>query len=313
MLFAIAVILILIADQGLKYWVTLHIPLDEGVRALLPRVLELRNIHNTGAAFSLLSNAPHWVFILLAVAFIAIIILAVRKQWVHGAFGRWMAILLLAGALGNCLDRMLSGYVVDMLAFEFWPSFPVFNIADVCIVVGAIGFILHMLLYQEPETAGKKPEQTAKESGKERAGKPAAPAAQERAEVLKARAQREKIAERQPVAENQATQRVDVSPRPEAARTETARPAAPKAAAMQPVRPDRPAVEEVPASEDPFAAWDHAVQTLAQEAKAKAAAKPAPEPVFEPKPSDVKPTVERPRKPESDSFSLEDILAEFKD
>ena len=121
MLFAIAVILILIADQGLKYWVTLSIPLDDGVRALFPGFLELRNIHNTGAAFSLLAGAPRWIFILLAVIFIVIIVLAVRREWVHGAFGRWMAILLLAGALGNCLDRMLSGYVVDMLAFEFWP------------------------------------------------------------------------------------------------------------------------------------------------------------------------------------------------
>ena len=146
MLFAIAVILILILDQGLKYWVTLSIPLDEGVRNLIPGVLELRNIHNTGAAFSLLSNAPHWIFVVLAVLFIAIIIVAVKREWVHGAFGRWMAILLLAGALGNCLDRMLSGYVVDMLAFQFWPSFPVFNVADVCIVIGAIGFFLHALL-----------------------------------------------------------------------------------------------------------------------------------------------------------------------
>ena len=67
MLFAIAVILILIADQGLKYWVTLSIPLDDGVRALFPGFLELRNIHNTGAAFSLLAGAPRWIFIILAV------------------------------------------------------------------------------------------------------------------------------------------------------------------------------------------------------------------------------------------------------
>ena len=83
MLFAIAVILILIADQGLKYWVTLSIPLDDGVRALFPGFLELRNIHNTGAAFSLLAGAPRWIFIILAVIFIVIIVLAVRREWVH--------------------------------------------------------------------------------------------------------------------------------------------------------------------------------------------------------------------------------------
>ena len=292
MLFAIAVILILIADQGLKYWVTLSIPLDEGVRAFIPGVLELRNIHNTGAAFSLLSGAPRWIFILLAAAFIAIIIVAVRRQWVHGAFGRWMAILLLAGALGNCLDRMLSGYVVDMLAFQFWPSFPVFNIADVCIVIGGIGFFLHALLYKEPETPAKeregKAQQPAPEKNRREQAQPAA----------------------QPVSSEQPTQRVEMKSRPEAEKKPAAKPAAPKAAV-----PPKPAPAEKPQGEDPFAAWDKAVQDLEREAKEKAAAAAAPEPVPEPKPSEVKPTVQRPAAPaeENTAFTLEDILAEYQD
>lgn len=291
MLFAIAVILILIADQGLKYWVTLSIPLDDGVRALFPGFLELRNIHNTGAAFSLLSGAPRWIFIILAVVFIVIIVLAVRKEWVHGAFGRWMAILLLAGALGNCLDRMLSGYVVDMLAFEFWPSFPVFNIADVCIVVGAIGFFLHVVLYKDPETV-------AKESA--RRGEKQEPKRESRTEVFKPGKVK---SAGQTVSPDQPTQRVEMKPK--AAKKPAEQPApAPKTESEQPAEPQQP---------DPFAAWDRAVQTLETEARVKAAAAAAPEPIPEPKPSDVKPTVAKPKQPASDSFSLEDILAEFSD
>ncbi len=300
MLFAIAVILILIADQGLKYWVTLSIPLDEGVRALLPGVLELRNIHNNGAAFSLLSGAPRWIFIILALVFTVIIIAAVRREWVRGAFGRWMAILLLAGALGNCLDRMLSGYVVDMLAFQFWPSFPVFNLADICIVVGAIGFFLHVLLYKEP-AAETGPE-------KKREQRKAAASVRPDAETIKVR--QHKSAEAKPAqtaVSEEPTQRVEMNPKSDANK------APKKPMAVKPAVPPKPAAETKAQSEgDPFAAWDKAVQELDREAKAKAEAAKRPEPVPEPKPSDVKPTVQRP-KPTSESFSLEDILAEFQD
>ena len=296
MLFAIAVILILIADQGLKYWVTLSIPLDDGVRALFPGFLELRNIHNSGAAFSLLSGAPRWIFIILAVVFIVIIVLAVRREWVHGAFGRWMAILLLAGALGNCLDRMLSGYVVDMLAFEFWPSFPVFNIADVCIVVGAIGFFLHVVLYKDPETVSKE---------SARRGENQEPKRESRTEVFKPGKVK---SAGQTVSPDQPTQRVEMKPKA-AKKPAEPKPAeqpapAPKAESEQPTEPQQP---------DPFAAWDRAVQTLEKEARVKAAAAAAPEPIPEPKPSDVKPTVAKPKQSASDGFSLEDILAEFSD
>ena len=290
MLFAIAVILILIADQGLKYWVTLSIPLDDGVRALFPGFLELRNIHNTGAAFSLLAGAPRWIFIILAVIFIVIIVLAVRREWVHGAFGRWMAILLLAGALGNCLDRMLSGYVVDMFAFEFWPSFPVFNIADICIVIGAIGFFLHVLLYKDSDTVAKEAEGR---GGKQKT--------EPRTEVFKPTPEKNAG---HPVSPDQPTQRVDM-------KTKTVkRTAAPKAAVKTDEAPKaRPAEPQA----DPFAAWDRAVNTLEKEAKEKAAAAARPEPIPEPKPSTVKPTVAKPKKAEPEGFTLEDILAEFSD
>lgn len=164
MLYAIVAVLILIADQGLKYWVTLHIPLEDGVVELIPGVLELMNIHNYGAAFGILQNAPRWVFILIAVVFAAVVIVSLRRNWIHGKFGRWTAVLVLAGALGNCIDRMLSGYVVDMFNFPFeFPlihHFAVFNLADIFITVCGILFCLHVLFFRgdkaAPETAGAK-------------------------------------------------------------------------------------------------------------------------------------------------------------
>ena len=80
MWYAIVAILILIADQGLKYWVTLNIPLDTGHGTLIPGVLELTNIHNNGAAFSILQHAPHWIFVIFTVVFAAIAVFCLRRN-----------------------------------------------------------------------------------------------------------------------------------------------------------------------------------------------------------------------------------------
>ena len=139
MWYAIVAILILIADQGLKYWVTLNIPLDTGHVTLIPGVLELTNIHNNGAAFSILQHAPHWIFVIFTVVFAAIAVFCLRRNVVHGKVGRWSVVLVLAGAVGNCIDRILSGYVVDMFNFLF-VRFAVFNLADIFIVVAGFRY-----------------------------------------------------------------------------------------------------------------------------------------------------------------------------
>ena len=167
MWYAIVAILILIADQGLKYWVTVNIALDTGHVTLIPGVLELTNIHNNGAAFSMLEHAPHWIFIIFTLVFAAIAVFCLRRNVVHGKVGRWSVVLVLAGAVGNCIDRILSGYVVDMFNFLF-VRFAVFNLADVFIVVAGITLCLHVIFYRgdrlrmtpPKEAEAKRPRQT---------------------------------------------------------------------------------------------------------------------------------------------------------
>jgi len=159
MWYAIVAILILIADQGLKYWVTLNIPLDTGHVTLIPGVLELTNIHNNGAASASCCTA-HWLFVIFTVVFAAIAVFCLRRNIVHGKVGRWSVVLVLAGAVGNCIDRILSGYVVDMFNFLFM-RFAVFNLADIFIVVAGITLCLHVIFYrgdgsEEGEPAPKK-------------------------------------------------------------------------------------------------------------------------------------------------------------
>lgn len=148
MIYAIAAVLVLIVDQAVKFWTTKNIPLNEIVD-FIPGVLRLTNIHNYGAAFNILQNA-RWFLIAITFVFIIGIIVLMTQEVIHTKFGRWTMTMILAGAIGNCIDRMLYGYVVDMFEFEFF-TFPVFNVADIFITVFGILFCIHVVLHNEPE------------------------------------------------------------------------------------------------------------------------------------------------------------------
>jgi len=152
MLYAIVAVIALILDQAIKYWTTVHIPVDVGQEPLIPGIIHLTNIHNTGAAFSFLEGA-RWFFVIICLIFVAIVVYALVKDMVNTPISRWMAVLVLAGAVGNCIDRVVCGYVVDMFEFEFF-RFPVFNMADIYITVGCIAFCLCMFLEKEPAKEG---------------------------------------------------------------------------------------------------------------------------------------------------------------
>jgi signal peptidase II len=128
-------------DQLTKWMVTVN--LDEYDRINLLPILDLVRFHNTGAAFSLLADAggwQHWFFIGIAAA-VSIGIL--WYQWVLPAQGcKTLAMglaLIMAGAIGNVIDRVVFGYVVDFIFFyyEQW-SWPAFNVADSAISVGVV-------------------------------------------------------------------------------------------------------------------------------------------------------------------------------
>jgi signal peptidase II len=119
---------------------------------LLP-VLDLVRFHNTGAAFSMLADAggwQHWLFIgIAALVSVGIVV----YQWVLPATGcRTLAAglaLVLGGAVGNVIDRILHGYVVDFIFFYYdsW-SWPAFNVADSAITVGVTLIILDSLFFE---------------------------------------------------------------------------------------------------------------------------------------------------------------------
>ena len=153
MLYAIVAVIALIIDQAVKYWATANIPLNTGVKEFIPGFIQFTNIHNTGAAFSILEGA-RWFFVVLCILFVTLIIYVLVTDIITAPGSRWMAVIVMAGAVGNCIDRIICGYVVDMIEFQFM-NFPVFNVADIYITVGAILFVVFTLL-EKPAKAPAK-------------------------------------------------------------------------------------------------------------------------------------------------------------
>lgn len=309
MWYAIVAILILIADQGLKYWVTVNIALDTGHVTLIPGVLELTNIHNNGAAFSMLEHAPHWIFIIFTLVFAAIAVFCLRRNVVHGKVGRWSVVLVLAGAVGNCIDRILSGYVVDMFNFLF-VRFAVFNLADVFIVVAGITLCLHVIFYRgddsaddaAPKTARRQRTGAAHDAPKARRlhlparRKPdaapkasAVPAAPAKPETAPAKDDLFAAWDRAPAAAQPVT---PAAPKPAAPAAPEAAAPAPKPAA--PVQP-KPAAQPAAEAADPLLAYLNSTPAAPAE------------------PETPKPDDNTDGSADGAAYSLDDILAEFSD
>lgn len=151
-------VLVVLADQLSKSYITSHYGEFE-FTTVLP-ILDITRMHNVGAAFSFLATASgwqRWLFISLAVIVsIGIVVWLYRMPRSQGLLACGLA-LVLGGAIGNVIDRIRLGAVIDFIHFHWDRAyFPAFNIADSAITVGAACLILDALL--EPKRARAKVE-----------------------------------------------------------------------------------------------------------------------------------------------------------
>ena len=137
-------------DQLVKWVVeqqfVLNVPLE------IWNFINLTYIHNTGAAFGIMEGA-RFLFVIFNIVLIAAAVWAWKKPWM----GRYKCSvsMIIAGAMGNCIDRVFRGYVVDFIDFTYWP---IFNIADIAIVCGTILLSVKILTAKEDQLPefGKK-------------------------------------------------------------------------------------------------------------------------------------------------------------
>ncbi|MHB1549383.1 MAG: signal peptidase II [Bacilli bacterium] len=128
--------IVAVLDQAIKWLVTTHMALNSAV-PVWPGVVELLYVQNRGAAFSILLNQR---VLLTVVAFFVIgVIIYADRRYARGKRGLQAALgMLLGGAIGNLIDRIRLGYVVDYVYIEIIRYYPVFNLADSCIVLSVV-------------------------------------------------------------------------------------------------------------------------------------------------------------------------------
>jgi len=137
--------LIVIADQVTKYLTVQSIPLF-GKVPVLEGVFHFTFVQNTGAAFSSFEGML-WLFALIFGLFtVAIVWEFWKKSMGFTAFERWCITAIWAGGLGNMIDRLRLGYVVDMICVDFI-KFPVFNVADIFITCGCVVLLVHLVFF----------------------------------------------------------------------------------------------------------------------------------------------------------------------
>ena len=150
-------VLVILVDQFTKSWASVSLVYGRAVE-LLP-MLNLTLLHNRGAAFSFLSDAggwQRWFFTAVALA-VSIVIMLWMTRLTPGKTLLGLALaLVLGGALGNLLDRVFLGYVVDFIDIHYlnyhWPAF---NVADSAITVGAILLIIESLCHRDQSHEGE--------------------------------------------------------------------------------------------------------------------------------------------------------------
>ena len=155
----IAVVAALVGLDQLTKWLTvLH--LKEEPIVLIDGMLELTYVENRGAAFGMMQGG-RWLF----VAFTAVVMLALLGLLMFGKYRRYRLfnislILVIAGGIGNLIDRIANGFVVDMI-HVFWKAigfdFPVFNVADIFVVIGSLLLLLFFFFIYDDK---KRPEAT---------------------------------------------------------------------------------------------------------------------------------------------------------
>jgi signal peptidase II len=133
-------------------------------RAVIPGFFDLVHITNTGAAFGSFKNNNTFFVVLSILALFFVVVLLLRRHRSPDTWRDLSLALLLAGVLGNLTDRLLYGHVIDFLLFNlhvpYADPWPAFNVADSCICIAVVFFIIHSFRQNKPgaETAGQSAE-----------------------------------------------------------------------------------------------------------------------------------------------------------
>ncbi len=148
MIWLIISILIIIADQLVKYFVATGMSVGDTAFSVL-NLFDITYVRNEGAAFSILSGKLSVLSLISVVFCVGVVVYWIKKKPTHPLLCTALT-MMFAGAFGNAIDRIFRGFVVDYIQTTFI-TFPVFNIADIGITVGAALLVLYVILFDKED------------------------------------------------------------------------------------------------------------------------------------------------------------------
>lgn len=148
-----ATLLFVVTDQVTKFLVEKILPKDTTI-SIIPSVLHLTYVKNYGAAFGILQNQKFFLLGVTSIILIGIIIFLFFKE-IKSGFLLWALVLIISGGIGNLIDRVFRGYVIDFIDFRLI-NFAVFNLADSYVCIGVFLIIIYILFIDASYSINKK-------------------------------------------------------------------------------------------------------------------------------------------------------------
>lgn len=138
-------VLLVLIDQITKIWVVKSFEFQKEVK-VIPKIINFKYTKNEGGAFSIFSGNIALFIIITILALLFFGYLMKDFDLINKPFFSISLILIIAGTIGNFIDRISRGSVVDFIEFAFWPRFAIFNFADMCLTVGIIVMMGSLLI-----------------------------------------------------------------------------------------------------------------------------------------------------------------------
>ena len=149
-------VVVALFDQIIKYFVSTDLQPIGSVN-IIDGLFKLTYVENRGVAFGMFTDM-RWIFVVLTSAMLAVIIIYMFTKRPYGKFFYISAGLIIGGGIGNLIDRVFYGYVIDYLSISFFP--PVCNFADYCITAGTIMLIVYLLFFSDMSKDTKRIEKS---------------------------------------------------------------------------------------------------------------------------------------------------------
>lgn len=141
----------LVAADQISKWLVVQNLAPDGRFPLWDGVLELTYVENTGVAWGMMKNSQLIVSVATGVMLVAVLALLMSGKIRRQRLLTWGTTLVFAGGVGNLIDRVFNGFVVDFIHYYKWFDFPVFNLADCCITVGAVIMLIALIFFNKDE------------------------------------------------------------------------------------------------------------------------------------------------------------------